>query len=188
MIATQKQAATATSHRAFTASPVAVRRAQAVRVRATEPQSAAGPNTTTTAEGIIPRTTQDVSEQSQLCVLEAAAQALCIAGQRVCPILLTLRRCCCVPPVPPQASGYVEFDTAGQSNMYPVITKAYETGSAQDTLETGGANFAVGVGAGAIAVAVLALGLTALSQQGAGEQSRGESGSRSRPPAGTPGA
>jgi hypothetical protein len=53
--------------------------------------------------------------------------------------------------------------------MYPVITKAYETGSAQDTLETGGANFAVGVGAGAIAVAVLAIGLTALSQQGAGE-------------------
>jgi hypothetical protein len=65
-----------------------------------------------------------------------------------------------------QASGYVVFDTAGQSNMYPVITKAYETGSAQDTLETGGANFAVGVGAGAIAVAVLAIGLTALSQQG----------------------
>jgi hypothetical protein len=124
MIAAQKQAATATSHRAFTASPVTVRRAQAVRMRASEPQSAAGPNTTTTAEGIIPRTTQD-------------------------------------------ASGYVEFDTAGQSNMYPVITKPYETGSGQDTLETGGANFAVGVGAGAIAVAVLAIGLTALTQQGA---------------------
>lgn len=124
MFATQKQAAAGTSHRAFTTTPVAVRRARSVRVRATEPQSAAGPNTTTTAEGIIPRTTQD-------------------------------------------ASGYVEFDTAGQSNMYPVITKAYETGSAQDTLETGGANFAVGVGAGAIAVAVLAIGLTALSQQGA---------------------
>lgn len=68
-----------------------------------------------------------------------------------------------------QASGYVEFDTAGQSNMYPVVTKAYETGSDQDTLETGSANFVVGVGAGAIAVAVLALGLTALSQQGAGK-------------------
>jgi hypothetical protein len=27
-----------------------------------------------------------------------------------------------------QSSGYVEFDTAGQSNMYPVITRAYETG------------------------------------------------------------
>lgn len=66
------------------------------------------------------------------------------------------------------ATGYVEFDTAGQSNMYPVVTKAYETGSDQDTLETSSANLAVGVGAGVIAVAVLALGLAALSQQGAG--------------------
>lgn len=72
--------------------------------------------------------------------------------------------------LPLQASGYVEFDTAGQSNMYPVITRAYETGSDQDTLETGSANLVVGVGAGVIAVAVLALGLVALSQQGgAGE-------------------
>jgi len=53
--------------------------------------------------------------------------------------------------------------------MYPVVTKAYETGSDQDTLETSSANLAVGVGAGVIAVAVLALGLAALSQQGAGE-------------------
>jgi hypothetical protein len=54
--------------------------------------------------------------------------------------------------------------------MYPVITRAYETGSDQDTLETGSANLVIGVGAGVIAVAVLALGLVALSQQGgAGE-------------------
>jgi len=66
------------------------------------------------------------------------------------------------------ASGYVEFDTAGQSNMYPVVTKAFEVGSNQDTLETGSANLVVGLGAGGIAVAVLALGLVALSQQGAG--------------------
>jgi hypothetical protein len=75
MIATQKQAAAATSSRAFTTTPVAVRRAQAVRVRATEPQSAAGPNTTTTAEGIIPRTTQDVSFDC-IYALEAAAPAV----------------------------------------------------------------------------------------------------------------
>jgi hypothetical protein len=75
MIATQKQAAAATSSRAFTTTPVAVRRAQAVRVRATEPQSAAGPNTTTTAEGIIPRTTQDVSVDC-ICALGTAAAAV----------------------------------------------------------------------------------------------------------------
>ena len=57
---------------------------------------------------------------------------------------------------------------AGQSNMYPVITRAYEVGSNQDTLETGSANLIVGAGAGFIAAAVLALGLIALSQQGAG--------------------
>jgi len=50
--------------------------------------------------------------------------------------------------------------------MYPVVTRAYEAGSEQDTTNQGGANLAVGVGAGAIAVAVLALGLIALSQQG----------------------
>lgn len=50
--------------------------------------------------------------------------------------------------------------------MYPVVTKAYEAGSNQDTLETGSANLVVGAGAAAIAVAVLALGLGALSQQG----------------------
>lgn len=53
--------------------------------------------------------------------------------------------------------------------MYPVVTKAYEAGSDQDSLETGSANLVVGVGAGVIAVGVLALGLAALSQQGAGE-------------------
>lgn len=94
------------------------------------------------------------------------------AGQGVCLNTPDSSAAGASPPFPPQASGYVEFDTAGQSNMYPVITKPYETGSGQDTLETGGANFAVGVGAGAIAVAVLAIGLTALTQQGAGEQLR----------------
>jgi hypothetical protein len=68
-----------------------------------------------------------------------------------------------------QATGYVEFDTAGQSNMYPVVTKAYEAGSDQDTADAGGANAVVGAGAAVIAVAVLALGLGALSQLGAGE-------------------
>jgi len=56
--------------------------------------------------------------------------------------------------------------------MYPVITRAYEAGSDQDTTNQGGANLAVGVGAAAIAVGVLAVGLGALLQQGSGEQPR----------------
>lgn len=68
------------------------------------------------------------------------------------------------------ATGYVEFDTAGQSNMYPVVTKAYEAGSDQDTADTGAANTVVGAGAAVIAVAVLALGLGALSQLGGGSE------------------
>lgn len=66
-----------------------------------------------------------------------------------------------------QASGYVEFDTAGQPNMYPVITKAYEAGSDLDTANTGSANLVVGIGAAVIAVGVLAVGLGALTQQSA---------------------
>jgi hypothetical protein len=73
-----------------------------------------------------------------------------------------------------QATAYVEFDTAGQSNMYPVVTKAYEAGSDQDTADTGAANTVVGAGAAAIAVAVLALGLGALSQLGGGKPWRSD--------------
>jgi hypothetical protein len=76
-------------------------------------------------------------------------------------------------PNSPQATGYVDFDTAGQSNMYPVITRAYETGSDQDTVDTNAANLVVGVGAGLIACAVLAFGLLAVTQQGAGERGCG---------------
>lgn len=64
-----------------------------------------------------------------------------------------------------QATGYVEFDTAGQSNMYPVITKAYEAGSDADTTNTGAANLVIGAGAAVIGVGVLAVGLGALTQQ-----------------------
>lgn len=54
--------------------------------------------------------------------------------------------------------------------MYPVITKAYEVGSDQDTADTGSANAVVGVGAAVIAVGVLAVGLGALTQQGAARE------------------
>lgn len=54
--------------------------------------------------------------------------------------------------------------------MYPVITRAYETGSDQDTMDTNAANLVVGVGAGLIACAVLAFGLLALTQPGAGKR------------------
>jgi hypothetical protein len=57
--------------------------------------------------------------------------------------------------------------------MYPVVTRAYETGSDQDTLDTNSANLIVGVGAGLIACAVLAFGLLALTQQGAGRRVQG---------------
>lgn len=52
--------------------------------------------------------------------------------------------------------------------MYPVVTKAFEVGSDQDTLQTSSANLIVGVGAGVLAVGVLTVGLFALSQQGSG--------------------
>jgi hypothetical protein len=50
--------------------------------------------------------------------------------------------------------------------MYPVITRAYEVGSQDDTASTGSSNLLIGVGAGALAVGVLAVGLSALSQNG----------------------
>jgi len=50
--------------------------------------------------------------------------------------------------------------------MYPVITRAYEVGSQDDTASTGSANLLIGVGAGVLAVAVLAVGFSALSQSG----------------------
>lgn len=60
----------------------------------------------------------------------------------------------------------MEFDTAGQENMFPVVTKAYEVGSKSDTASTGGANLAIGVGAGIIAVGAIAAGLLVLGNSG----------------------
>eukprot|EP00877_Chromochloris_zofingiensis_P004318 jgi/Chrzof1/13888/Cz08g16060.t1 len=64
------------------------------------------------------------------------------------------------------SSGYVEYDTAGQSNMYPVMTKAYEAGSSQDSGSMNSANTTYAIGAAVVAIGVLAIGLIALTQSG----------------------
>jgi uncharacterized membrane protein len=100
----------------------------------------------------------------------AVAGAIIPIWTHSCPFVYTTTYT--LPGICLQATGYVDFDTAGQSNMYPVVTKAYEAGSDQDTADSGAANTVVGAGAAVIAVAVLALGLGALSQLGAGEHSQ----------------
>ncbi|KIZ07619.1 hypothetical protein MNEG_0334 [Monoraphidium neglectum] len=65
-----------------------------------------------------------------------------------------------------EGSGYVAYDSAGQSNMYPVMTKAYADNGPNATTEanTGFALFAGAVAVGAIAVAV---GLLSIKSGGA---------------------
>eukprot|EP00197_Chlamydomonas_leiostraca_P002329 CAMPEP_0202858134 /NCGR_PEP_ID=MMETSP1391-20130828/795_1 /ASSEMBLY_ACC=CAM_ASM_000867 /TAXON_ID=1034604 /ORGANISM="Chlamydomonas leiostraca, Strain SAG 11-49" /LENGTH=160 /DNA_ID=CAMNT_0049537019 /DNA_START=47 /DNA_END=529 /DNA_ORIENTATION=+ len=67
------------------------------------------------------------------------------------------------------ADGYVEKDTAGQSNMYPTVTRPFEAGSAADSNENAGYNAGVALGAAAVAGGAIALGLLALGVSGQGE-------------------
>lgn len=53
-------------------------------------------------------------------------------------------------------------DTAGQSNMYPTVTKPYAAGSDSDTAANGAANAGYAAGAAVVGVGLLAVGLLAL--------------------------
>ncbi|KAG2436581.1 hypothetical protein HYH02_011518 [Chlamydomonas schloesseri] len=64
------------------------------------------------------------------------------------------------------AEGYVEKDTAGQSNMYPTVMKPFEAGSASDTVQQDNFNNGLAVGASVAALGAIALGLTALLNAG----------------------
>ncbi|GLC49134.1 hypothetical protein PLESTB_000186100 [Pleodorina starrii] len=60
------------------------------------------------------------------------------------------------------AEGYVEKDTAGQSNMYPTVMKPFEAGSAADTVQQDSFNNSLAVGSSAVALGAIGLGLAAL--------------------------
>ncbi|EFJ49614.1 hypothetical protein VOLCADRAFT_120710 [Volvox carteri f. nagariensis] len=64
------------------------------------------------------------------------------------------------------AEGFVEKDTAGQSNMYPTIMKPFEAGSAADTVQQDSFNNALAVGSTVLALGAIGLGLTALINTG----------------------
>lgn len=70
------------------------------------------------------------------------------------------------PPEPEsfqEPSGFVAYDSAGQSNMYPVFTKAYaNTGPDDNANATNG----IALGAGAVAVGAIVVGLLALGFTG----------------------
>ncbi|GIL51167.1 hypothetical protein Vafri_7235 [Volvox africanus] len=60
------------------------------------------------------------------------------------------------------AEGFVEKDTAGQSNMYPTIMKPFEAGSSADTVQQDSFNNGLAVGSSVVALGAIGLGLTAL--------------------------
>ncbi|GFR47525.1 hypothetical protein Agub_g9243 [Astrephomene gubernaculifera] len=65
------------------------------------------------------------------------------------------------------AEGYVETDTAGQSNMYPTVMKPFEAGSSADTVKQDSFNTGLAVGSSLLALGAIGLGLTALVNAGA---------------------
>ncbi|KXZ49255.1 hypothetical protein GPECTOR_22g848 [Gonium pectorale] len=60
------------------------------------------------------------------------------------------------------AEGFVEKDTAGQSNMYPSVIKPFEAGSSADTVKQDEFNNGIAVGGAGLALGAIGLGLTAL--------------------------
>ncbi|GBF94492.1 hypothetical protein Rsub_07026 [Raphidocelis subcapitata] len=62
-----------------------------------------------------------------------------------------------------ESSGFVAYDSAGQSNMYPVFTKAY-AGPAPP--ETASANNGFAITAAAVAIGAIVVGLFALTNSG----------------------
>jgi hypothetical protein len=59
-----------------------------------------------------------------------------------------------------EESGYVNSDSAGQSNMYPVVTRAYEA----KVTDIGLGNAAILLGAAAAAGAAIFLGLNGVKE------------------------
>lgn len=95
-------------------------RAVAVRASSTEEQpSAAAPPPTTV--DFMPNTQVHTSiSRASVCTWMCRSR-----GSEACAHSMHIPACADVLPCLSQAaSGYVEFDTAGQSNMYPVITRA----------------------------------------------------------------
>ncbi|KAI8469698.1 MAG: hypothetical protein J3K34DRAFT_422888 [Monoraphidium minutum] len=103
---------------------------------------------------------------------QAAAGSRAPVARRAAAAPLRTRRVCRAEPEQPKTapipesfqepSGFVASDSAGQSNMYPVFTKAY----ASPTAAPGNTAFAVA--AAAIAVAAIVVGLGALTTTGSG--------------------
>jgi hypothetical protein len=75
-----------------------------------------------------------------------------------------VRPCRAAPQEEPkmEESGYVNSDSAGQSNMYPVITRAYEA----KATDIGLGNVAAILGAAAAAGAAIFLGLNGVTAEG----------------------
>eukprot|EP00195_Chlamydomonas_chlamydogama_P006294 CAMPEP_0202894108 /NCGR_PEP_ID=MMETSP1392-20130828/3557_1 /ASSEMBLY_ACC=CAM_ASM_000868 /TAXON_ID=225041 /ORGANISM="Chlamydomonas chlamydogama, Strain SAG 11-48b" /LENGTH=159 /DNA_ID=CAMNT_0049578677 /DNA_START=58 /DNA_END=537 /DNA_ORIENTATION=- len=63
----------------------------------------------------------------------------------------------------PDAAGFVAKDSAGQANLYPVLTKAYEAGSAADSGEASAANTTYAIAAAGVALGLIGAGLVALT-------------------------
>ncbi|KAK9802043.1 hypothetical protein WJX73_005455 [Symbiochloris irregularis] len=61
----------------------------------------------------------------------------------------------------PKQTGYTEKDSAGQTNIYPVMTKAYVQGSTNDSTTGSKANNAIAAVAGIITLAAISLGIVA---------------------------
>ncbi|GAX74985.1 hypothetical protein CEUSTIGMA_g2431.t1 [Chlamydomonas eustigma] len=74
---------------------------------------------------------------------------------------ITVRRIACRAEGEQVQTGYVDKDTAGQKNMFPVMTKAYEAGN--ENAQTTTANNSVAIVAGTVAVSAVVLGFSALS-------------------------
>lgn len=64
-----------------------------------------------------------------------------------------------------EKSGFVAYDSAGQSNMYPVMTKAY---AEQAPTPAANATIGIALAAASVGIGAIAIGLSALSKTGTG--------------------